>query len=181
MKPEVIQKELEHLKQKIRTLFSRSKTCWRKARIVTNRIWDKRSSWKTGCREQIEFTLVQHRRGTWEQERQLRPMKLRRRITESFALQKEQVIIGTGCTTIDTSKHESSFSIIFYFCGSFLPSWIRIRNANPDQLNWLSPDPKHCSNLMWELEGNGGIEKDLLHHCFKVPGRVRAPETEHRR
>ncbi len=32
-----------------------------------------------------------------------------------------------------------------YFCGSFLPFWIRIRIPNPDPLTWLNPDrdPKH--------------------------------------
>ncbi len=31
----------------------------------------------------------------------------------------------------------------FYFCGSFLPSWIRIRipNTDPDSLTWLNPGP----------------------------------------
>ncbi len=73
------------------------------------------------------------------------------------------------------------FFIFFYFCGSFSPSWIRIQITNRDQLTWLKQDPKHCSDLMWELEGDGGIEKDLLHNCLKVPGRVRAPEAKHRK
>ncbi len=30
-----------------------------------------------------------------------------------------------------------NFITFFYFCGSFLPSWIRIRNP----LTWLNPDP----------------------------------------
>ncbi len=30
------------------------------------------------------------------------------------------------------------------FCGSFLPSWIRIPNTDPDPLIWLNPDPKPC-------------------------------------
>ena len=32
----------------------------------------------------------------------------------------------------------------FYFCGSFLPSWIRIRilNTDPDSLTRLNPDPR---------------------------------------
>jgi hypothetical protein len=38
--------------------------------------------------------------------------------------------------------------IFFYFCGSILPFWIRIRVPNPDTdpLTWLNPnpDPKHC-------------------------------------
>ncbi len=43
----------------------------------------------------------------------------------------------------NTSKHEL-LQIFFYFCGSFLPSWIRIHwpdwyGSNPD------PDPKPCA------------------------------------
>jgi hypothetical protein len=56
--------------------------------------------------------------------------------------------------TSSTVKHENSG--LFYFCGSFLPSWIRIRirnlNADPDpdpatQINAdpdTDPDPKPC-------------------------------------
>jgi hypothetical protein len=35
------------------------------------------------------------------------------------------------------------FHNFFYFCGSFLPSWIRNRipNTDPDPLTWLNPDP----------------------------------------
>ncbi len=33
------------------------------------------------------------------------------------------------------------FLKIFYFCGSFFPSWIRIPNTDPDPLTWLNPDP----------------------------------------
>ncbi len=38
------------------------------------------------------------------------------------------------------------FRIFSYFCGTFLPSWIRIRipNTDPDTLTWLNPDPKRC-------------------------------------
>ncbi len=39
-----------------------------------------------------------------------------------------------------------NFSKKFYFCGSFLPSWIRIRIPNtdpdPDPLTRLNPDPQ---------------------------------------
>jgi hypothetical protein len=34
------------------------------------------------------------------------------------------------------------FIYFFFFCGSFLPSWIRI--PDPDPLTGLNPDPKHC-------------------------------------
>jgi hypothetical protein len=40
----------------------------------------------------------------------------------------------------NTSKHEL-LQIFFYFCGSFLPSWIRIRIPGPDPLARLNPDP----------------------------------------
>jgi hypothetical protein len=40
----------------------------------------------------------------------------------------------------NTSKHEL-LQIFFYFCGSFLPSWIRIRIPDPDPLTRLHPDP----------------------------------------
>jgi hypothetical protein len=33
------------------------------------------------------------------------------------------------------------FLNFFYFCGSFLPSWIRIRIPNPDSLTRLNPGP----------------------------------------
>jgi hypothetical protein len=47
----------------------------------------------------------------------------------------------------NTSKHEL-LQFFFYFCGSFLPSWIRIPNTDPDpdppaRLN-TDPDPKPC-------------------------------------
>ncbi len=34
-----------------------------------------------------------------------------------------------------------NLKIFFYFCGSFLPFWIRIRIPNPDPLTRLNPDP----------------------------------------
>ncbi len=42
----------------------------------------------------------------------------------------------------NTSKHEL-LPIFFYFCGSFLPSWVRIRipNTNPDPQTRLNTDP----------------------------------------
>ncbi len=48
-----------------------------------------------------------------------------------------------------------NFWIFFYFCGSFLPSWIRIQiripNTDPDPLTWLNPDPKHCMKGLQQL------------------------------
>jgi hypothetical protein len=45
----------------------------------------------------------------------------------------------------NTSKHEL-LTIFFYFCGSFLPSWIRIRIPDPDPLTRLNPDPFQIRN-----------------------------------
>jgi hypothetical protein len=47
----------------------------------------------------------------------------------------------------NTSKHEL-LQIFFYFYGSFLPSWIRIRipNPDPDPLARLNPDPIRIRN-----------------------------------
>ncbi len=41
-------------------------------------------------------------------------------------------------------KHEF-FQIFFYFCGSFLPSWIRIPNPDPQTRLNPDPDPQPCS------------------------------------
>jgi hypothetical protein len=42
--------------------------------------------------------------------------------------------------------HNMKFLNFFYFCGSFLPSWIRTRIPNtdpdPDSLTRLNPDPQ---------------------------------------
>ncbi len=39
------------------------------------------------------------------------------------------------------------FLTFFYFCGSFLPFWVRIRIhiTNPDLMTWLNPDPIQLS------------------------------------
>jgi hypothetical protein len=44
-----------------------------------------------------------------------------------------------------TSKHDNS-GTFFYFSGSFLPSWIRIRNLNadPDPATQINADPQPC-------------------------------------
>jgi hypothetical protein len=54
-------------------------------------------------------------------------------IEEAFSSQKRPS---------NTSKHER-LHIFFYFCGSFLPSWIRIRipNPDPDPQTRMNPDP----------------------------------------
>ncbi len=42
-----------------------------------------------------------------------------------------------------------TFKNFFYFCGSFLPSWIPIRIPNPDSLTRLNPDldPQPCAQV----------------------------------
>jgi len=44
--------------------------------------------------------------------------------------------------TSSTLKHENSI-LFFYICGSFFPSWIRIRiqNADPDPATEINADP----------------------------------------
>ncbi len=42
--------------------------------------------------------------------------------------------------------HPTLQNMNFYFCGSFLPSWIRIRIPNPDPLTRLNPDPIRIRN-----------------------------------
>ncbi len=54
-----------------------------------------------------------------------------------FKLQKKPLALKRGHPTIQNMN----FWIFFYFCGSFLPSWIRIRIPNPDTLTRLNPDP----------------------------------------
>ena len=54
-----------------------------------------------------------------------------------------------------------NFKIIFYFFGSFLPSWIRIRipNTDPDPLTRLNPDPIRTRNpglIMYLLQNSHG-------------------------
>ncbi len=50
----------------------------------------------------------------------------------SLGLHKERPSYRRGHPTL---------SKIFSFCGSFLPTWIRIRIPNPDPLTRLNPDP----------------------------------------
>ncbi len=50
-----------------------------------------------------------------------------------------------------------NFLIFFYFCGSFLPAWIRIPNTdpNPDPLTWLNPDP--IGPILIRIRNPGGF------------------------
>ncbi len=54
-------------------------------------------------------------------------------------LQKKPSALKRGYPTLQNMN----FFNFFYFCGSFLPSWIRIRIPNPDPgtLTRLNPDP----------------------------------------
>ncbi len=69
----------------------------------------------------------------------------------------------------NTSKYEL-LPIFFYFCGSFLPSWIRIRipNTDPDPQTRLNtdpiripdPDPQPCPKLVFRIcDGSGSGSK----------------------
>ncbi len=48
-----------------------------------------------------------------------------------------------------------NFFFFFYLCGSFLPSWIRIRiripNPDKDSLPWLTPDPIRIRNTAYNI------------------------------
>jgi len=63
----------------------------------------------------------------------------------------------------------------FYFCGSFLPSWIRVRirtlNADPDPATQINadpdPDPQPC-NTIKALVGDPDPQNDP--HVFGPPG-----------
>jgi hypothetical protein len=55
--------------------------------------------------------------------------------------------------TSSTSKHENSG--LFLFCGSFLPSWIRIRNLNAD------PDPDQATQINADPCGSGSGSETL--------------------
>jgi hypothetical protein len=69
----------------------------------------------------------------------------------------------------------------FYFCGSFLPSWIRIRNLNADpdpaiQINAdpdTDPDPKPCLKEVKVLE-----EVEVFKE-MKVPGLCQGIKRGH--
>ncbi len=52
-------------------------------------------------------------------------------------LQKKPSALKRGHPTLQNMNLKK----IFYFCGSFLPSWIRIGIPNPDPVTRLNPDP----------------------------------------
>ncbi len=65
--------------------------------------------------------------------------------------------------TSSTSKNE--IKKIFYFCGVFLPSWIRIWMPDPDTdpLNWLNPDP----NPWFEVSQRWQVNHKRLEEWWK--------------
>ncbi len=83
-----------------------------------------------------------------------------RRSQEPSALKSEQ-----------SALQNIKFLNLFCFCGSILPSWIRIwiriPNQNPHPLTWLNPDPKHWSN-----GGGWGVIRNQyfrIHECKDPP------------
>jgi hypothetical protein len=70
--------------------------------------------------------------------------------------------------TSSTKKHENS-GLFFYFCGSFLPSWIRIRIRNlsadpdPDLATQINADPcESGSETLHMTEWIGGEEEPFF-------------------
>jgi hypothetical protein len=72
-------------------------------------------------------------------------------------LQKKPSALKRGHPTL---KNMNFYKFFFYFCGSFLPSWIRIRIPNPDpdplarlntdpiRIRIPDPDPKPCEKVI---------------------------------
>ncbi len=75
----------------------------------------------------------------------LRPPGRTSKLQKNFSPQKR----------ISSTIETCNFWIFFYFCGSFLPSWIRIRilipNPDPDPLTSLNPVPIRIRirNTVW--------------------------------
>ncbi len=69
----------------------------------------------------------------------------------SLGLHKERPRYGRGLQLSKVAiQHFKTWTLKkkFYFCGSFLPSWIRIRipNPDPDPMTRLNPDPIRIRN-----------------------------------
>jgi hypothetical protein len=64
-----------------------------------------------------------------------------------------------------------------YVCGSFLPSWIRIRIANPDPWTQLNPDPIRIQSGSGSttLGPDPDVSKNVAdqEHCFILGSRIR--------
>ncbi len=63
-----------------------------------------------------------------------------------------------------------TFQKKFYFCGSFLPSWIRIRIPNQDPLTRLNPDPIRIRNpaLKTEVKGKQIRKKAISFYILRA-------------
>ncbi len=76
-----------------------------------------------------------------------------------------------------TLQNMNFYKFFFYFCGSCLPSWIRIRIPDPDPLARLNPDPIRIRIrnpaimlVFWS------VALQILHFCVKsVYARKKIP------
>ncbi len=61
-----------------------------------------------------------------------------------------------------------------YFCGSFLPSWVRIRFTNPDTdpLTWLNQDPIRIRNTGFTARGTAIWRQTICGHPYTVTKRL---------
>ncbi len=66
-----------------------------------------------------------------------------------FKLQKKPSALKREHLALKNIK----FLNFYYFCGSILPSWIRIRILNPGPLTWLNPDPFRIGNTGFTARG----------------------------
>ncbi len=89
-----------------------------------------------------------------------------------------------------TAKKYKFFKFFFYFCGSFLSSWIRIRIPNPDTdpLSWLNPDPIQIrirNTGLWNRFQNDFVPYRLFPECRPAfnwfCGRIRIQMYKSRR
>ncbi len=71
----------------------------------------------------------------------------------SLGLQKERLSYRRSLQlSKEAIQHFKTWTCrkIFYFCGSFLPSWIRIRIPNPDPQPWLiRSTPRRSTSSRW--------------------------------
>jgi hypothetical protein len=79
----------------------------------------------------LKKLLLEKKSNFWDQKLQFTYSKAS---IKDFQVTKEA--FSSQKRTSGISKHEIStiYTIFFYFCGSFLPFWIRIQNTDPDPL-----------------------------------------------
>jgi hypothetical protein len=63
------------------------------------------------------------------------------KFTYPLASIKDVQAAGEAFSSQKSTQKMKFQNFFFCICGSFLPSWIRIRIPNPDPLNWLNSDP----------------------------------------